>query len=385
MAVDRGRYRTGSPVPSETRVTARGMRLRCLQCHRPSFGLRRSRRSPCRTQTREGGKDSVRKDPIMTLTRMVLGLAVCLARPAVAQHAEPLHIRNLNPLVSIFGLPNWDTVSPGNRFGAQLEIANHFRLSARGGDRLILDGETQRTTVSFSHGFDAGWSLGAEVPYYHISGGFLDDAIDAWHSVLRLPDGGRNVRPEDALLFSVSRNGNEFFRLDRPRSGIGDVQLKLAREIGRTRPFVVEVAAKLPTGDESMLSGSGSADASISVLRSRPLLARRRPAGYFWGVGLVLAGTPDDIGFDSRRWVYTGILGGTWQPWPKFGLKAQLDFHGRFFDTPLEEFGEDATLASFGAWRQTGRHGTVDFAIVEDLRVSTAPDVVLQVAAQWRW
>ncbi len=144
------------------------------------------------------------------------------------------------------------------------------------------------------------------------------------------------------------------------------------------------MAAKLPTGDATLLSGSGSADASITLLRSVPLLARRRAAGYFWGVGLVVAGTPDGIEFRSHRGVYTGILGGSWQPWPKFGLKAQLDFHGRFYDTPLEEFGSDATLATLGAWRAT-RHGNVDFAIVEDLRVSTAPDVVLQVGARWRW
>jgi hypothetical protein len=321
----------------------------------------------------------------MTLTRIVLGLAICLAGPALAQHAEPLHVRNLNPLVSIFGLPAWDTVAPGNRFGTQFEIANHYRLSASGNDRLMLDGETRRTTVSFAHGFAGGWSIGADVPYYHVSGGFLDNVIDAWHSAFRLPDGGRNLRPEDQLLFSISRGGDEFFLLDHARSGIGDVQLKLARQIGRERPFVVEIAAKLPTGDETLLSGSGSADASISVLRSQPLLGRRRPAGYYWGVGVVRTGRPDGIDFASERWVYAGILGGTWQPWPKFGLKAQLDFHGRFYQTPLEEFGSDATLASFGAWRETGRRGTVDFAIVEDLHVSTAPDVVLQVAAQWHW
>jgi hypothetical protein len=224
-----------------------------------------------------------------------------------------------------------------------------------------------------------------EVPYYHVSGGFLDDAIDAWHSAFGLPDGGRNLRPEDRLLFEIGRGTADLFVLDRARSGVGDVQLKVAKPIGGERQFVVQVATKLPTGDASMLSGSGSADASITLLRSRPLPGRRRPAGYYWGVGMLLAGKPDGIPFDSNRWVYTGVLGGSWQPWPKFGLKAQLDFHGAFFDTPLEEFGADASLFTFAAWRPIGRHGTLDFAIVEDIRVSTAPDVGLQVAAQWHW
>ncbi|HVY63655.1 MAG TPA: DUF3187 family protein [Gammaproteobacteria bacterium] len=312
-------------------------------------------------------------------------LATCIAGPALAQQAEPMHIRNLNPLVAIFGLPAWDTVSPGNRFGATFEIANHYRLSARGGDSVILDGETHRTTVAFAHAFDNGWSVGAEVPYYEITGGFLDDAIDAWHSAFGLPDEGRNRRPEDALLFEAGRRGNDFLVLDRARGGVGDVQLKAARTIGDDRQFVVEITAKLPTGDPAMLSGSGSADAAITLLRSQPLLARKRPAGYYWGVGAVLAGTPDGIGFDSHRWVYTGIVGGSWQPWPKFGLKAQLDVHGPFYSSPLHEFGEAASMFTFGAWRPAGRRGTLHFAIVEDVGVGTAPDVVFQVASEWRW
>jgi Protein of unknown function (DUF3187) len=320
----------------------------------------------------------------MKVMRIVFGLTVSMAGPGLAQQAEPMQIRNLNPLVSIFGLPAWDTVSPGNRFGTLFEVANHYRMSVRGSDRVVLDGETQRTTLSFSHGFDRGWSLGAEVSYYRVNGGFLDNAIDAWHSLFNLPDEGRNFRPEDQLQFLLSRNNDTFFVLDHARSGIGDVQLKFARTLRGERPLIVEAAVKLPTGDATLLSGSGSTDVSLTLLKSVPLLARRRAAGYFWGVGVVHAGTPDGIEFDSQHWVYTGIFGGTWQPWPKFGLKAQLDFHGRFYDTPLEEFGSDATLASFGAWRST-RHGNLDFAIVEDLAVSTAPDVVLQVGAQWRW
>jgi hypothetical protein len=128
-------------------------------------------------------EDSV-GESTMLLTRIALGLAAAapLAQSAFGQHAEPFHIRNLNPLVAIFGLPAWDTVAPGTQFGASLELANHYRLSLRGTDLLILDGETLRTNLSYSHGFANGWSLGAEAPYYRISGGVLDDFTDGWHS-----------------------------------------------------------------------------------------------------------------------------------------------------------------------------------------------------------
>jgi len=320
-------------------------------------------------------------------TRWVLALLAGGAWPtaALAEHAAPLHIRNLNPLVAVFGLPSWDTFVAGQELRATVEVANHYRLSLRGEDLLILDGETVRTTVGFSHGFDSGWSVGAELPYYRLGGGVLDDVIDGWHSAFAMPDGGRNNRPEGQLLFRLADADGEFLAIDRAQSGSGDLQLKVARALGPARQFVVQASVKVPTGDPDSLAGSGSADWALTLLRARPLLERRRPASYFWGVGVIRAGEPESIRFVAEEWAYTAVLGGSWQPWPKFGLKAQLDWHSPFFDTPLEELGEGAIQASFGAWREVGRRGLVEIAVVEDLEVSTAPDVVLQVAARWRW
>jgi hypothetical protein len=318
--------------------------------------------------------------------RVALALSsLVFADLGLAQHAEPIHIRNLNPLVAIFGLPAWDTVAPGNRLGASLELANHYRLSLRGGELLILDGETIRTNLSFSHGFGNGWAIGAEVPYYRVSGGVLDDLIDVWHSAFGMPDGGRNARPEGELKFELANGAGNFFDLERPQSGLGDTQLKLARTLGRDGGFVVQGTVKLPTGDEDMLAGSGAADWGVTLLRSVPLAARRRPSGYYWGVGLLRAGEPERIDFDAETWVRTAIVGGTWQAWPRVGLKAQLDFHSPFFDTPLEELGESAIQATVGAWLRPGRRALLELAIIEDLEVSTAPDVVFHVAARWQW
>jgi len=315
----------------------------------------------------------------------LLAVLALLARAASAQLAEPMQIRNLNPLVAIFGLPAWDTVAPGNRFSASLEIANHFEFSASGGEYLGLDGETARTTLSYTHGFAEGWQFGVELPLFHIGGGVLDNAIDAWHSAFHLPDGGREQRPENQLSFVLRHSGLTFFQLDDPQSGLGDLQLKGARAFGADRGFVVEAGVKLPTGDTEMLAGSGSTDEWLTLLRSRPLPGRRHPAGYYWGVGVMHVGDPEIIAFRSESWIYTGILGGSWQRWPRFGLKAQLDVHAPFYDSPLVEIGDTAIEATFGAWMQRRKDAQLEFAVVEDLRVSTAPDVVLKIAARWSW
>jgi len=315
----------------------------------------------------------------------LFAVVALLGRPAAAQHAEPMQIRNLNPLVAIFGLPAWDTVAPGNRFSASLEVANHFEFSASGGESLGLDGETARTTLGFSHGFTAGWQIGVELPLFHLGGGVLDNPIDAWHSAFNLPDGGRNSRPENQLRFVLRHSGLTFYSLDDPQSGLGDLQLKGARAFGADRGFVVEAGVKLATGDTDMLAGSGSTDEWLTLLRSRPLPERRYAAGYYWGFGVVHVGHPEIIDFSSETWVYTGILGGSWQRWPRFGLKAQLDVHTPFYDSRLEEIGDTALEATFGAWMQRRKGGQLEFALVEDLRVRTSPDVVLKIAARWSW
>jgi hypothetical protein len=322
---------------------------------------------------------------MLNLGRLGLVAVLAVAGSAAAQHAEPLEIRNLNPLVAIFGLPPWDVPTSGRRLEASFDVANHYRLSLRNGQLLVLDGETTRTAVSFTQGFGERWSIGAEVPIFHVSGGVLDDLIDGWHSTFALPDGGRNNRPEGVLLFLMAAGTGLFFELDEPQTGLGDIELTAARSFGSSGGFVLQAAVKLPTGDEEMLAGSGSTDWSLTFMRSRPLPMRQRAAGYFWGVGVVHAGEPTLIDFDSEEWVYTAILGGTWQPWQRFGLKAQLDYHSPFYNSPLEEIGEAAIQASLGAWMNRNDKSWLEFAIVEDVEVSTAPDVVLKIAAHWTW
>jgi uncharacterized protein DUF3187 len=378
----------GESHETERRDAVEAAAQSCLQspAHAPYRPSSTARGIAGRTYNMPGTRFRHSADGAMLSRAIVVGAAaLALAGTSRAQLAEPLHIRNLNPLISIFGLPAWDTVSPGNRFTATMEVANHYRLSQRSGETLVLDGETVRTNLAFSHGFGDGWSVGAELPYYWLGGGVLDDVIDGWHSVLGLPDGGRNNRAEGELLFLLADGGGPFFRLNEAQSGLGDVQLKVARTVGRSRQFVVQGAIKVPTGDEHMLAGSGSSDWSLTLLRSQELPARQRPAGYYWGIGVLRPGEADLIDFAAETWVYTAIVGGSWQPWRRFGLKAQLDLSRPFFNSPLEEIGESAIQATAGAWWRATDRALVEFALVEDLEVSTAPDVVLHVAAHWRW
>lgn len=328
----------------------------------------------------------------MTITTLAIYLrwtacCGCLAWAGCghAQEVDPFRTRNLSPLASIFGVPSWDAGRAARSFSLTSELANHYRLSRRGDDTLILDGETWRSNLYFQYSLDEAWFVTVELPYYHQSGGVLDNVVDAWHSIFRLPDGGRNNRGEDQLLFQMANRDGVFFDLDENRSGWGDTQLSVGHRLGRERGFVVEATVKLDTGDAAMLAGSGSTDWAISLFRPIDARFRNRTGGYFWGLGVMRLGEPDLIRFDAEDTAYFAILGGSLRVLPRFGIKAQLDVHTPLYDTPLEELGQTSVQLALGGWWDVSRRGVLEFAIDEDLHVSTAPDVVLHVGLVWKW
>jgi Protein of unknown function (DUF3187) len=323
--------------------------------------------------------------PKTLLPSLLLLGACCTAFVANGQEAVPFRTRNLSPLISIFGLPAWDVPKAPFEVSYTSELANHYRFSLRGSERLALDGETWRNSLYLSKSIGSGWSVSLELPHYRVAGGVLDDIIDGWHSTFRLPDGGRNGRPEDQVLFQLQRNNEVFYELSDGASGIGDVQLGVAYALGRDGGFHVKATVKLPTGDEHLLAGSGSTDLAVTMLRTRPVMLRNRAAGYFWGIGLLHLGRADLLRYDQERGGLFGVVGGSLQLTRKFGVKLQLDSHSALYSSPLEEIGERSFQATIGGFWSFSERGVLDFGINEDLAVSTAPDVVLHLNARWRF
>lgn len=310
-------------------------------------------------------------------------IAMLVAAPAAAQTDAPFRTRNLSPLIAIFGVPAWERPTDGTELNVTSELANHYRLSRRGPETLVLDGETWRTSVNVRHAFAERWNVGVEVPYYQQSGGMLDDLIDGWHSAFGLPDGGRNHRAEDRILFLLENGPSRFFTLDGRARGLGDVQLSLGRELGPDGGFLLKGTLKLPTGDEDLLAGSGSTDLAVTLMRARTVAVRGMQASYYWGVGAMSVGDADRIEFDARDGAVLGMLGGSLQPWPRLGFKAQLDMHSPFYDSRLDELAEPGIQATIGGWWRASERGVLEFAVNEDVSVSTSPDVVMHLLFRW--
>ncbi len=312
-------------------------------------------------------------------------LCLLLAATAQADGAAPFRTRNLNPPVAIFALPSWQPTADRVTVGTTFEIANHYRLSRADPDFLLLDGETLRLNLFAEIPLGERWSLGAQLPWVRQFGGVLDDTVDAWHSIFDLPDGGRNGRGEDLIEYRIGRGMVPMIAVDSAASALGDVTLSVARALGADRSWTLRFAAKLPTGDEAILAGSGSADWMVTLLKVRPFELPRRRALLYFGGGVVAPGRPDVLRLPPEDLVGTALLGGSIGVAPRLDFKAQLEIHTPFFDSPLEEIGQTAVQVSLGGSWAVSDSAVFDFAISEDLHVSTAPDVAIHAGIDWRW
>lgn len=310
-------------------------------------------------------------------------LAMTCVHPVGAQELTPFRASNLNPPSAIIGLPLWVEVPTETAFGSSIEIANHYRLKRRLDDQIVLDGETVRLRGYLEQPVGERWSIGVDVPYVYQSGGSLDDIIDAWHSAFRLPDGARNQRPEGVLEFNFTDAGGSFYELTDSGGGFGDVQLSFARRIGSARGWHLRATLKLPTGQESLLAGSGSTDFALSALRVVRGNFASRSASYYFGGALLDIEQPELVRFPTEDRAFAGIIGGALALGPRFGIKGQIDANSALYYSQLEELGQTAVQATLGGWLRFGERGIWEFAISEDVHVSTTPDVAIFFSLNW--
>ena len=304
---------------------------------------------------------------------------------AGAEELSPFDMPNLSPPVAVFGLPAWDGRPGGGRseLGIVTGVANHYVLSGNGHEELLMDGETWRLNLFYRRRFGEAWTVSVDVPWYRHSGGFLDDAVDAWHGFANLPDGNRNLRGEDELQYLYKVGGQHRYLFEQARHGIGDTRIGLSRTLGVEGRLTLKAAVKLPTGDRGALTGSGATDLSFSLLRRHPRTVGGAPAGIFWGAGAVRAGATEVFSLRSENWVAFGVLGAGWQPLPRVGFKFQLDAHSNYFSSALGELGASAVQASVGGWWKPDSIRTLTFAFSEDLIVNSAPDFGIHIGLGW--
>ena len=299
---------------------------------------------------------------------------------------RPFTVLNQNPLVALKGAPRelGAVVVEEGEFSLDLAyaVASSFDIGRQGAEQIILDGESERYGARMLWGIAPGWEIGVDIPWIRHSGGYLDDLIIDWHDLFNLPQNGRDVTVQDRLAFSYS-GPNDNFNLTDDVSGLGDIQLLVARQVrsSANTSTLLRAHIKLPTGDSGDLLGSGGVDVALSIHHQQKLSPRWLVGAW---AGATYVSNGDVLENQSRNLLGHGGARVAYQVARGVSLKVQWDIHSQVYeDTRLRQLNEIAYLLSFGGTIKFSQRSALDLVVVENYpHPEISPDVAFQLT--WR-
>ncbi len=308
---------------------------------------------------------------------MTAATIACVA-VATEGRADPFVVRNQNPLLVPFGLPNPLPArlpqSGGSRVSASLRWGSASHEEENGEDSFIVDGEMLELRLRYERSLGPRLALLAELPWRRTWDGELDHFIDEFHDLTGLPGEARGQSPRDRLLIEARSGGETTYLFDQSGSGIGDIPLALGYQIiaADGGALTAWLTIKAPVGDADKLTGSGAADVALSFAGERALGHHLRLFGQvdvtFLGDGGLLPALQEDV-------VWSGMAGFSWNAWRALDLTAQVAGNSRVFDAAGALAGDAVVLVFGGTWRTAGGW-RLDVSISEDVDVNASPDVV---------
>ncbi len=312
---------------------------------------------------------------------------ICRADDAAV---EPLYVTNLSPVAGLLGLPSQRAaaVAVGGQWQLALHgaLASHYVNDGHRAEFVHFDGETDRLLLEGRYAFATGWEVQLEVPWLRQDSGFMDATIDHWHDFWGLPDNGRDQVHNNQLDY-LYRDANavpvQRLQSDGSASGIGDVRLSLQHVLYQDDRAALAISAgyKFGSGDRRDFTGSGKGGA-YTALRTSLVIADQ--LDWYGQLGYLRAGQIEGVAYRQQRDLWFAGTGLAWQFAGHWSLLAQIDAHRAPLDSAVDALGETAVMLTGGLRWQPAGNWSVDFSLVEDIAVETAPDVTFQTSIRYR-
>ncbi|MEI6593909.1 MAG: DUF3187 family protein [Holophagaceae bacterium] len=215
------------------------------------------------------------------------------------------------------------------------------------------------------------------------SGGMADQAMVSWHTLFRLPQGGRLDAPKNRLAYHLERDGRVIGELYKPGVALMDLDLAWVLPFGtREAGGRVGASVQLPTGKQADFSGTGGTDSLAGAAVWKQFGSWRLGAQ----VERVVLGLPKDsplrLVMDrtafSRAWGTLGWVGQGNGLISGLGVEVSLAYAGSPYQVGLSRLDRSA-------WQQhwTFRHTRLPrwrFGFSEEAGTFVAPDVTGFVA-----
>jgi hypothetical protein len=286
--------------------------------------------------------------------------------PAYATFRGPIPIRDARPYNLLFlqFIPETADTLPRHtdRYGLQLDVINNTLIPDPAlGAQVVEDNEYQRLRLSWRRGLDNRTELGVFASLEWRNGGVLDGIIKAYHHLLGLPANaedvplGRDHFPlyesklelNDSTGKEIVNQGNAF--------GLGETMVTLKRRLtpaNRRSALAARFGLKLPTGNPTLLLGSGNIDEGLS-LDGRYSLGR--DIIVYANLGYVIMGHASHLPGARPNTVET-LVALEYRPNNRDSFVAQVDGNGVFVRTGNTFADRSNVTATFGYQRVLDRH-----------------------------
>ncbi|MGE0432303.1 MAG: DUF3187 family protein [Planctomycetota bacterium] len=215
--------------------------------------------------------------------------------------------------------------------GGQSEILLAVSHTNLWGDApgYFLDMEMMRASFRFHHGLGDGWEIDAELGLLWRGGGFLDEFIEGFHSLLGITQARRDNFARNQLNFTTRDSRGAIRWLDSSNEGLGmanpviGIRKELISQL-RGRPgLTVGAHIKLPFGDRNMNIGlaTGGWDFLVDVGLQLPIAD---PLQLFVVLGFIMSpGDDEALGIPTREFQTVFLIGFEW----RIGVNVSFVFH----------------------------------------------------------
>lgn len=246
-------------------------------------------------------------------------------------------------------VPLGPLLPPGaNQTTWQLTAENEFRQNTF----LREDGENWRLRYTYRWAQNQGEWL-TTIPLIHRGGGVLDPFINWWHiNIVQHKVPARETTP-------YGRYGYNLHDGSRPDSGTGIGDITLAYRF--RRPAAPQLSIKLPTGNPSLLMGSGGFDLGISGEHQFNL----SPLYDFTAQASLVYQSPSSGWSETRPLILTYTLALAYQPNPSQTWILQFTSETASIRNNEPYHDQENRIASLG-YSQATRNGTWTYWISED-------------------
>jgi hypothetical protein len=266
-------------------------------------------------------------------------------------------------------------------WSTSLVITNTLNIQNHNNESIYLDYEAYRFNLAYQYGLDENWNIKFDIPLIHQSGGIFDSSIDKWHDFFGLPRGQRPITEHNQYEVQYDLSSQSLVDLNEDNTALGDIQIAIARSVIENKKTTMSLWAsvKLATGDKDKLSGNGATDFSAWAAINHQLNNNWR---VNLNAGAVVLGDDTYQDIPLSDYALYGHIMLAWLATENINLKVQLQGHSSYYDKSQLDILSDTYFLTFGTAIKINNCQQLDFAISEDIKVDSSPDISLLIS--WR-